>query len=384
MSANTFGSDWTALESQTFRFRDPLNKDRRFVPLRIDDTEPKGSLIQFSYVDWRKVGDETQYARLLQACLPKEARETTDPGTMCGKPSAEPIKPETKSASGKHHGTDEPKSFGFREWSPPVKCLRVLKGHTDSVYAVALSADRRVILPGSKDKSIRIWDVESGECIRILSGHAGSVREIICGSKGRIYSASDDKSIRVWDMITGECTATLMAHRDAVFSIALSPDGRRLVSDSRDGTMRVWDVKDNTCEAVLDYGKAWVNSVVFTPDGENVVAGTEDGFISEWNIGKRKQTLSVGKHNMWVWRLALAANGYDLVSGSGDSTVGLWDLKSRRSVAVLEGHTDKVSKVTISSDCMVDSVGISGHYCTDLELESGYSCSKAFWSYSLG
>jgi hypothetical protein len=68
MSANSFGSDWNKLESQTFRFRDPLNKDRRFIPLRLDDTAPKGSLAQFSYVDWRKAGDETQYARLLQGC----------------------------------------------------------------------------------------------------------------------------------------------------------------------------------------------------------------------------------------------------------------------------------------------------------------------------
>jgi TIR domain len=53
MSASAFGSDWAALESQTFRFRDPLNKERRFIPLRLDDAESRGSLGQFLYVDWR-------------------------------------------------------------------------------------------------------------------------------------------------------------------------------------------------------------------------------------------------------------------------------------------------------------------------------------------
>src|SRR5271163_1998468 len=53
MSANAFGSDWTQLESGTFRFRDPLNKERRFVPLRLDDAPAKGSLAQFRYIDWR-------------------------------------------------------------------------------------------------------------------------------------------------------------------------------------------------------------------------------------------------------------------------------------------------------------------------------------------
>src|SRR5580704_14769820 len=52
MSANAFGSDWAQLEAGTFRFRDPLNKERRFIPLRLDDAPIKGSLAQFLYVKW--------------------------------------------------------------------------------------------------------------------------------------------------------------------------------------------------------------------------------------------------------------------------------------------------------------------------------------------
>src|SRR6266481_86411 len=52
MSANAFGSDWAQLESGTFRFRDPLNKRRRFIPLRLDGTPNKNSLAQFLYINW--------------------------------------------------------------------------------------------------------------------------------------------------------------------------------------------------------------------------------------------------------------------------------------------------------------------------------------------
>jgi len=68
MSANAFGSDWAQLETGTFRFRDPLNKDRRFIPLRIDDAPIKGSLAQFLYINWRLEDREQEYARLLDAC----------------------------------------------------------------------------------------------------------------------------------------------------------------------------------------------------------------------------------------------------------------------------------------------------------------------------
>src|SRR5205807_164463 len=71
-SANTYGSDWAAMESQTFRFRDPLNKERRFIQLRLDDTKPRGSLIQHAYLDWRKEAQDEEYFRLLELCQPSE------------------------------------------------------------------------------------------------------------------------------------------------------------------------------------------------------------------------------------------------------------------------------------------------------------------------
>ena len=66
--ANAFGSDWSQLESGAFRFRDPLNKDRRFIPLRLDDTLIKGSLTQFLYFNRLPQGREQESAMLLEAC----------------------------------------------------------------------------------------------------------------------------------------------------------------------------------------------------------------------------------------------------------------------------------------------------------------------------
>src|ERR1041384_6334978 len=67
MSANASGSDWAQLEAGTFRFRDPLNKQRRLIPLRLDDTPIKGSLAQFLYISWLPNDREQEYAKLLEA-----------------------------------------------------------------------------------------------------------------------------------------------------------------------------------------------------------------------------------------------------------------------------------------------------------------------------
>jgi hypothetical protein len=69
MSANAFGSDWAQLEAGTFRFRDPLNRERRFIPLRLDDAPIKGSIAQFLYIDWRPSSRNETYKELIEACV---------------------------------------------------------------------------------------------------------------------------------------------------------------------------------------------------------------------------------------------------------------------------------------------------------------------------
>lgn len=95
MSANAFGSDWAQLEAGTFRFRDPLNKERRFIPLRLDDTPITGSLAQFLYIDWRLEYREQEYAKLLVACKTESGTQVT---IALGQETATPAFPELQSA----------------------------------------------------------------------------------------------------------------------------------------------------------------------------------------------------------------------------------------------------------------------------------------------
>ncbi|MGO8930856.1 MAG: toll/interleukin-1 receptor domain-containing protein [Limisphaerales bacterium] len=91
MSVNTFGSDWAQLEAGTFRFRDPLNKERRFIPLRLDEVPIKGSLAQFLYINWLPAEREQEYAKLVKACRHPAAWPVT--------PNAIPSKDEPPSKS---------------------------------------------------------------------------------------------------------------------------------------------------------------------------------------------------------------------------------------------------------------------------------------------
>src|SRR5262245_1643849 len=148
MSANAFGSDWTPLESGAFRFRDPLNKERRFIPVRLDESPIKASLAQILYINWLPEEREREYPKLLDACRPPQTQSTKD---------------------------QELARSRFEE-----KVLSL--GHTAPVRSVGFSPDRVYALSGSLDKTVRLWEVQSGRCLRVLEGHSDSV-QIVSGTR---------------------------------------------------------------------------------------------------------------------------------------------------------------------------------------------------------
>lgn len=121
--------------------------------------------------------------------------------------------------------------------------LGPLVGHQDWVCSVAFSSDGKRIVSGSKDKTIRLWDVESGEHQPPFEGHQDSVNSVAFSPDGeRIVSGSSDTTVRLWNAQTGEqLQPPLEGHRDSVLSVVFSSDGKLIVSGSKDMTVRLWN-----------------------------------------------------------------------------------------------------------------------------------------------
>jgi WD40 repeat protein/uncharacterized caspase-like protein len=155
--------------------------------------------------------------------------------------------------------------------------VRKLEGHTDSVVSVTFSPDERHILSGSYDRTIRLWDAQTGAQLRLFADtdisipHLGNLRDLITSvafspDGTRFVSGGYDNAVKLWDLATGTVVQRLEGHVARVNAVAFSPDGRRIVSAGLDTTIRVWAADSGKLLATI-IGANESDWVVLTPEG---------------------------------------------------------------------------------------------------------------------
>eukprot|EP00741_Cyanophora_paradoxa_P013763 tig00020710_g13286.t1 len=335
-------------------------------------------------------------------------------------------------------------SKSVRVWDAETGAeLLQLQVHTSYVNSVAVSADRdpeacgrdgRRIVSGSDDRSVRVWDAETGAELLQLQGHTGPVTSVAvsaqkrrkagagalshdrdpeaCGRDGRrIVSGSDDRSVRVWDAETGAELLQLQGHTKTIFSVAVSAgdvgawrrgadatgrvggaqDGRRIVSGSWDTSVRVWDAETGAELLQLQGHKDYVNSVAVSAgdvgawrrgtdstghgggaqDGRRIVSGSDDRSVRVWDAETGVELLNLQGHTRDVTSVAVSAqkrrragggalsqhrdpeacgrDGRRIVSGSLDTSVRVWDAETGAELLQLQVHAGLIYSVAVSA-----------------------------------
>ena len=229
--------------------------------------------------------------------------------------------------------------------------LLVIQGHLDKVSGVDFEPTQgQRLVTSSKDRTARIWDSQSGKQLLVLNGHDDEVNFVAFSPDGqRIVTASEDKTARIWDSQTGQPLQVLSGHKDHIYTAIFSPDGRYVLTASGDRTVRIWDSQNGKEIRSLKH-ESVVSSAVFSPDGFQLVTASKDGTVRilDSQSGKSLKVLQGHEDNVMFARFSL--DNHLLATVSTDGTVRIWDSQSGKQLYILQGHKGTVASVYFSSD----------------------------------
>ena len=182
-----------------------------------------------------------------------------------------------------------------------------------------------------------------------LREHSGPVYSVAFSPDGkRLATGGKDRTCLLWDLRKGEPVATLRGHYDVIWDVAYSPDGRVVATASEDTTTRLWDGATGAKLEVFHGAKKAISSVAFSPDGKRLAAGCMDGTTTVWDTTTGRKLKSF-KGSGSILCLAFSPDGATLAAGLRRTCV-FWDCETGRKVNVLEGHGATVCSIAFSPD----------------------------------
>jgi WD40 repeat protein len=193
----------------------------------------------------------------------------------------------------------------------------------------------------------------------ILKGHRGAISSVAMTSDGkRIVSGGEDRTVRIWSVETGAEIRTMNGHKSQVVCVAISPDGKRVVSGDKDKMIKIWDADSGEEVFGLTRQKSAVTGLAFSPDGKFIVSTGADRALQVWEAEKNTAIRTLNGYQLTLTCLAFSPHGQRVVAGSADEAtkqarggiIKVFELANGHVSVTLGGMTGGVNSVAFSPD----------------------------------
>ncbi len=219
--------------------------------------------------------------------------------------------------------------------------------------------DEQIIF--SRGNEIILWCLSSNKLVQRLTGHTSKITALECIPElGLIVTGSQQGNIRVWDYKNGCQLHVWFAHKAQINALSVSPCGQFLATASAEKILCLWHLKDAS-QVLSFYGEghdADIYEIQFSPDGKQIVSASEDKIIRVWSV-ENGRTLHILREHEQAVKNVIWLNNQQIVSASDDKTIRLWDLestkitksiKSIKSTKVFNGHKGNINCLTATKD----------------------------------
>uniref|UniRef100_K3X8E4 Uncharacterized protein n=1 Tax=Globisporangium ultimum (strain ATCC 200006 / CBS 805.95 / DAOM BR144) TaxID=431595 RepID=K3X8E4_GLOUD len=270
------------------------------------------------------------------------------------------------SAIVRRRATEVPKP----KWHAPWKLKRVIAGHLGWVRAVAVDPTNDWFVTGSADRTIKVWDLASGQLKLTLTGHINAIRGLeVSPRHPYLFSAGEDKKVLCWDLEYNKVIRSYHGHLSGVFSLKIHPTLDVLITGGRDAVARVWDMRTKNQIHVLSGHQGTVWAMETQATDPQIITGSSDSTVKLWDLAAGKVMTTLTNHKKAIRAVVKSPIDHTFVSGAADN-IKKWEAKEGRFLRNFSGHNAIINSLAINQDGVMVSSADNG--------------SMRFWDYTTG
>lgn len=232
----------------------------------------------------------------------------------------------------------------FSESNIPSNCKYRLNAHEGGCASLLFEYNSSRLITGGQDRSVKVWDTNTGSLSSSLTGCLGSVLDLTITNDNRsVIAASSSNNLYVWDLSSGRVRHTLTGHTDKVCAVDVSKVSSRLVvSAAYDRTIKVWDLMKGYCTNTIMFPSN-CNALCFSTDGQTIFSGHVDGNLRLWDIQSGRLLSEVAAHSHAVTSISLSRNGNIALTSGRDNLHNLFDVRSLEVCGTLRATVNRVA-----------------------------------------